>query len=105
MRKPKKSTVVWTGYLALGLALDGYLLREGKFEDTLTHYGRRYTGVHPAKSPARKLAGQAVIIAGCVWVANHFAFGPHENGRIHRLVVDGLAKAVIAEAEAEISNV
>jgi hypothetical protein len=98
VKLPKKSTVFWSGYVATGILADGYFLRKQMFEDTLTHNGRRAAGIHPEAHPIRRRVGQAVIIGFCIWVANHFAFGPHSDGRIHRFVVDGLAGKRQADA-------
>ena len=97
LSRPKKSTILWTSLIAVGVVADSYLLREGKFEDTLTHYGRKWTGVHPATSPWRKRAGQVFWISLCAWTANHFAFGPHSEGRLHRIVVDTFAKEKVSD--------
>lgn len=101
LSKPKKSTVLWAAWIASGVALDAYLLRKSRFEETLTGNGRRYTGIHPARSTVQKRIGQAFWIGFCVWIANHFAFGPHSNGRLHRFVVDAFSKSLELTDDAE----
>ncbi len=97
-RKIKKSAAFWTLLVGAGTAADLYCLRKGMYEDTLTHHGRRVTWTHAEASTRSKWIGRAVWILTAVWVVNHFAFGPHENGRVHRFVVDNLLGDRDAEA-------
>lgn len=84
----RKSTAFWVTLLGVGTAADLYLIRKGYFEDTLTHHGRVFTGTMPGSHPVRRWIGRTMWIAGAVWIVNHFAFGPHNNGPVHRFMVN-----------------
>lgn len=89
----RKSTAFWATLLGVGTVVDLYLIRKGYFEDTLTHNGRVWTGTLPTSHPVRRWVGRGLWIAGGVWVVNHFAFGPHDNGPVHRFMVNLILEA------------
>jgi hypothetical protein len=89
---PSKSSTFWASWIIAGAVVDVYCLRKGLYKHTLTHKGRIWTGVHPEAGPRQKWAARAGWIAAAAWTVNHFAFGPHEDGRVHRFVVDFFAE-------------
>lgn len=93
---PRRYTVGWIVWMAITAggfaALEGYALRHGEFDNTLTHHTRRALGIYPRK-PWHGI-GRAFLVFGALWLVNHMAFGPHSNSRIHRLLVDSIVRKV-----------
>ena len=78
----------WSVWVTAGVVADINAVRQGKFEDTLTHNSRRITFQHPTRPQAQRHAGRVLVGLATLWTFNHIALGPHNNGRMHRFVVD-----------------
>jgi len=97
--RPRRYTWAWIIWLAITAsgfaALEGYALRKGEFDNTLSVHTRRITGIHPRKP--WHLIGRAAVALGSLWVANHVAFGPHSNSRLHRIMIDRMVSKSIGD--------
>lgn len=78
----------WTAWVAAGVIADVNAVRQGKFQDTLTHNSRRITFQHPTRPPVQRHAGRVLVGAAVLWTFNHIALGPHHDSKLHRFVVD-----------------
>lgn len=94
--RPRRYTWCWIAWLAvtvgIGAALEGYALRRGEFENTLSVHTRRVAGIYPRK-PWHPV-GRAAILLTALWVVNHIVFGPHSDSRLHRAIIDRMVRRV-----------
>lgn len=75
--------IIWAVVSAVGFAaLEGHAIRRQRFDRTLSTHWRRTFGIHPRKP--WHVAGRAIVILGCFWIAQHIAFTPTEYVRIRR---------------------
>jgi hypothetical protein len=92
--KPRRYTAAWIGWLAITAggfaALEGYALRHGEYENTLSVHTRRVIGIHPRK-PWHPV-GRMAIVCAAAWTVNHIAFGPHSDSPLHRAMIDRMVR-------------
>lgn len=92
-RRYTKAWILWMAITAGGFAaLEGYALRHGEFNNTLSVHTRRVAGIYPRK-PWHPIS-RMVMMLGAAWLVNHIAFGPHSDSRLHRAIIDRTVRKV-----------
>lgn len=87
-------TYAWIGWAAISAggfaALQGYALRNGQHDRTLSVHTRRLLGIYPRK-PWHPI-GRAFVVGGmagfAAWFSHHIAFSPGDDPRLRYVLTE-----------------